>query len=167
MCRETGSAIRIRSMVPGDRAVLVGIVEAVGNFSRAEIDCALELIDIYLNNKEQKDYIVDVAEDAEGRVQGYVCWGPTPLTKGTYDLYWVATHPDVQGQGYGRALMTYVEDCIRQRQGRLLVLETSSKESYGNTVRFYERLGYELASQIRDFYDVDDDRLVFVKSISR
>jgi len=73
----------------------------------------------------------------------------------------------VQGQGYGRALMAYVEDRVREENGRLLLLETSSKESYGDTVRFYRRLGYEEASRIRDFYDVGDDMLVFAKRLSR
>ena len=86
---------------------------------------------------------------------------------GTFDLYWIATHPDAQGLGFGRALMMFVEDRVREEKGRLLILETSSKESYGDTVRFYHRMGYEQASQIRDFYDVGDDKLTFVKRLSR
>jgi len=167
MHSDVQSAIKIRAMEPADRPAVAVIVEAVGNFNQAEMDCALELIEVYLNNKNQKDYCVVVATDSECKVQGYACWGPVPLTKGTYDLYWIATHPDVQGQGYGRALMTYVEDRVREGSGRLLVLETSARESYGDTVRFYRRLGYEEASRIRDFYDVGDDMLVFVKRLSR
>lgn len=167
MHSDTQSAIRIRPMERPDRAALAELVVAVGNFNRGEIDCALELIDIYLNNENQKDYHVVVATDSESKVRGYACWGPVPLTKGAYDLYWIATHPDVQGQGYGRALMTYVEDGVREGSGRLLVLETSARESYGDTVRFYRRSGYQEASRIRDFYDLGDDKLVFVKRLSR
>ncbi len=154
-------------MEPADRAAVAEIVNAVGNFNEAEVSVALELVDIYLNNKEQKDYCIVVAADPASKVGGFACWGPVPLTKGTYDLYWIATHPDVQGQGYGRRLMAYVEDRVREEEGRLLVLETSAKESYGNTVRFYRRLGYEEASRIRDFYGVGDDMLMFVKRLSR
>ncbi len=113
-------------MERGDRPAVAAIVEAVGNFNVAEMDVAMELIDIYLNNECQKDYDVVVAEDSRKTVQGYACWGPVPLTKGTYDLYWVATHPDAHGKGYGRALMTHVEERVRERRGRLLVLETST-----------------------------------------
>ncbi len=154
-------------MQPADRPAVVEIVTAVGNFNPAEIDVALELVDTYLHDGKQKDYYIVVATDTAAKVQGYACWGPVPLTKGTYDLYWIATRPDAQGQGFGRMLMTYVEERVREEKGRLLVLETSSKESYGNTVRFYRRLGYEEASRIRDFYDVGDDMLVFVKRLSR
>ena len=150
-----------------DRPAVAEIVEKVGNFHPSEIEVALELIDIFLRDKKQRDYLVVVAEDSRSGVCGYACWGPTPLTKGTYDLYWIATHPQVQGQGYGQALMSYVEERVRTERGRLLVLETSSKESYGNTVGFYRRIGYEEASRIRDFYDVGDDKITFVKRLSR
>ena len=157
--------VHIRPLQPADRPAVAEIVSAVGNFKPMEIDCALELIDIYLHNQEQKDYRVVVAEDSHGKVRGYTCWGPVPLTAGTFDLYWIATHPDAHGLGFGRALMMFVEERAREEKGRLLVLETSSKESYGDTVRFYHRLGYEEASRIRDFYDVGDDKLTFVKRL--
>ena len=159
--------IHIRPLRAADRPAVAEIVSAVGNFKPVEIDCALELVDIYLREKDQKDYRIVAAEDDQGRVRGYACWGPVPLTRGTFDLYWIATHPDAQGLGFGRALMTFVEDRVREEQGRLLVLETSSKESYTNTVRFYNRLGYEEVSRIPDFYDVGDDKVTIVKRLSR
>jgi ribosomal protein S18 acetylase RimI-like enzyme len=167
MQSEIGTAALIRCMEVTDRSAIEEIVLSVGNFNKAEIQCALELIDIYLHVKEQKDYRIAVCEDSESRVQGYICWGPVPLTQGSYDIYWVATHPDSQGKGFGGSLIAHVENCIKEEKGRLLFIETSSKESYENTVRFYRRLGFKEASRIRDFYDVGDDKLVFVKSFSR
>jgi hypothetical protein len=66
-----------------------------------------------------------------------------------------------------RSPMEFVERRIDEDHGRLLVLETSSKESYGNTVGFYRRSGFEEASRIRDFDDADDDKITFVKRFSR
>ena len=157
----------IRNLDAADRTAVANIIEEVGNFNRAEIDCALELVDIYLSDPNQKDYQIVVAECKAGDVCGYACWGPTPLTKGTYDLYWIATHPGTQGRGVGRALMLYVEKQVFKEHGRLLILETSSKETYGKTVEFYRRLGYEEASRIRDFYDAGDDKIVFLKRLSQ
>jgi ribosomal protein S18 acetylase RimI-like enzyme len=146
-----------------DRDAVARIVTRVGNFTEAEIDCALELVDIYLRDKEQDDYRLIVAEIQPDGVRGYACWGPTPLTRGTYDLYWIATDPASRGRGIGRALMSYVEDQVRERRARLLVAETSSRDSYVDTIRFYRRLGYEQVSRIPDFYDQGDDKLIFVK----
>jgi ribosomal protein S18 acetylase RimI-like enzyme len=146
-----------------DRDAVARIVTHVGNFTAAEIDCALELVDIYIRDKEQEDYRLVVAEIKPGSVCGYACWGPTPLTRGTYDLYWIATDPASRGRGIGRALMSYVEDRMRGLRARLLVVETSSRDSYVGTVRFYRCLGYEEVSRIRDFYDRGDDKLTFVK----
>jgi ribosomal protein S18 acetylase RimI-like enzyme len=154
-------------MAPADRAAIADLVVSTDNFNQAEIDCALELVDIYLNDRNQTDYHVVVAEDAVGTVRAYACWGPVPLTKGTYDLYWIATHPEARGRGFGNALMTHVEAGVLQRDGRLLVVETSAKDSYAGTVRFYRRIGYEETSRIKDFYDIGDDRLIFIKRISR
>jgi ribosomal protein S18 acetylase RimI-like enzyme len=167
MPSDAKTAASIRPMTPGDRADVERILHRVGNFHAGEIDCALELIDIFLSDPDQNDYRIVVAEDAASVVRGYTCWGPTPLTKGTHDLYWIATDPEVQGAGFGRVLMDYVEGQVQREQGRILVAETSSKESYGNTVRFYRRLNYEEASRIRDFYDVGDDKITFVKRFSR
>ena len=154
-------------MRASDRPGVEAVIRAVGNFNPAEIDCALELVDIYLGNPNQQDYWISVAPDEDGIVRGYACWGPVPLTRGTFDLYWIATHPAVQGKGFGRALMTHVESWVREHDARLLVLETSAKPSYDGTVRFYRLQGYEEISRIQDFYDVGDDKLTFVKSISR
>jgi ribosomal protein S18 acetylase RimI-like enzyme len=148
-----------------DLPAVASLVVSVENFNQAEVDCALELIHLYLNDKDQTDYRVVVAENSASEVSAYACWGPVPLTKGTYDLYWIATHPGSRGLGLGHALMAYVEKKVLEEEGRLLVVETSGKTSYRKTVEFYRRLGYEEASRLEDFYDVGDDKLTFVKRL--
>ena len=121
-------------MAPADRSAIAELIVSVDHFNQAEVECALELIDIYLNNPHQTDYQIIVAEDL-ARLHAYACWGPVPLTRGTYDLYWIATHPGSRGRGYGRAL---IDLCRKQNSGdwrRLLVAETSAKQSYEGTDR--------------------------------
>jgi ribosomal protein S18 acetylase RimI-like enzyme len=158
--------VKIRPMVQADRSIIAGLIVSVDHFNQAEVDCALELIDIYLNNAQQTDYQVLVAEDSGSHLHAYACWGPIPLTRGAYDLYWIATHPGSRGRGFGHALVASIEDKMMANGGRLLVAETSAKKSYEGTIVFYRRLGFEEASHIKDFYDVGDDRLIFVKRLS-
>ncbi len=154
----------IRSLRASDRAAIARIVRSTGNFTPAEIETALELVDEALADGEASGYVIDVLED-DGRVVGYVCIGPTPLTDGTWDLYWIAVERTGQGKGYGQRLLRHAETEVRRRGGRLLLIETSSQESYGATIRFYERAGYRLEARIRNFYRPGDDKLVFARDL--
>ena len=70
-----------------------------------------------------------------------------------------------QGQGIGQLLLRFVENEVRRQRGRMLLIETSSKESYASTMRFYERSGYDEISRIKDFYRIEDDKVVFCKKL--
>jgi ribosomal protein S18 acetylase RimI-like enzyme len=166
MHTDAQTAVFIRAMIREDRSAIAGLIGSIENFNQAERDCAMELVDIYLNNEDQKDYWFAVAENTPSQPLAYACWGPVPLTQGTFDLYWIATHPDARSCGFGQALMAYVEGNVREQGGRLLVAETSAKESYRKTIEFYQRLNFQEVSRIPDFYDVGDDRLIFTKRLS-
>jgi ribosomal protein S18 acetylase RimI-like enzyme len=159
--------MHIRPLAPDDRSRIHEIVTAAGNFSGEEIAVAMELVDEALQTGEESGYIIVVAEapGVTAAVMGYACYGPTPLTEGTYDLYWIAVHPEAQGRGAGQALIKYAEEDIRRRGGRLLLIETSSREDYNATTGFYKRTNYELAARIRNFYHVGDDKLIFSKEL--
>lgn len=157
--------VRIRKMVSGDRGKIHMILVDTGFFTTAEIDVAMELVDSFLTTPAQKDYIVYVAEEQE-RICGYMCFGPTPVAEGTYDLYWIAVDPAAQNQGIGKKLLGFMEYEITRQQGRLILIETSSQEKYKATQAFYLRSGYHLAAQIKDFYKPGDDRMIYTKYIN-
>jgi ribosomal protein S18 acetylase RimI-like enzyme len=162
--------MKIRPAEQRDRARIHEILVSVGNFTAEEVNCAIELVDAALEHPERGEYIVHVLEEPESgpkkMVQGYVCYGPAPLTDGVFDLYWIAVDPKQQGQGVGRLLLRFVENEVRRQRGRMLLIETSSKESYGSTMRFYERSGYDEISRIKDFYRIEDDKVVFCKRLN-
>jgi len=103
---------------------------------------------------------------ADGKLQGYACWGPTPGTDRGYDLYWIAVDPRAQGGGYGTTLVRAVEELLRERGARLLVADTSSRASYAATRDFYMRGGYVERARVRGFYAVGDDRVIFSKLLA-
>jgi len=132
-------------------------------FTPEEIAVAEEQIDIGFDQPEQKDYNEMVIEDASGRTAGWMSWGPTPMTSGTYDLYWIAVDPEAQGQGLGKQLVRWLEDHVRKEGGRLILIETASQPDYEPTRQFYLKQDYTEAARIADYYRPGDDRIIYAK----
>lgn len=156
---------RLKSEHLPQLARVLAKLEANASFTPAEVACALELLQLVIDQPAQQDYLVLVAAKAEVAV-GYVLYGPVPLTSGNFDVYWIATDPEVQGDGFGRRLMTAAEEDMCQRGARMICLETSSKGSYARTRSFYDNAGYRQESVIADFYVPGDDRITYVKRFS-
>jgi ribosomal protein S18 acetylase RimI-like enzyme len=158
----------IRGLDPGDRPAIENMVIASGKFNEVEIATAMELVDEALDEGEESGYYFAVLETRgmDRKVKGYACYGPVPLTEAAFDLYWIVVEPASQGSGFGQRLLRHVEQDVLRRGGRMVLIETSSQESYGATVRFYERSGYLLAARIRNFYKAGDDKLIFQKELS-
>jgi ribosomal protein S18 acetylase RimI-like enzyme len=163
----TDALIDIRPLRRSDREPLGRILAATKVFTPEEITVALELIDIVLQNPAQKDYIIFTGVDEANEVAGYYCIGPTPMTAGTYDLYWIAVSPKMHNRGYGKELLEHAEEAIAGSGGRLIIAETSSQPKYENTRMFYIRSGYLEVARIKDYYKPDDDLVVFGKYVSQ
>jgi ribosomal protein S18 acetylase RimI-like enzyme len=157
--------VRIRRAAAGDRERMAAILIGTGRFTERETTWALELVDAALS-PGGSEYEAVVLEDGAATVQGWALFGPTPRSEGVYDLYWIAVERDQQRRGYGRALLHHVEEDVLSRNGRMLLIETSSKETYAPTVRFYEQAGYREISRIKDFYRIEDDKLVFSRNLT-
>lgn len=124
---------------------------------------AIELIDAALAEPdgEFRARVADVA----GAVAGYLCFGPTLMTDGTWDLYWIVTDPDHRGAGIGSLLLESLEREVRGLGARHIRVETSSTELYGSAQRFYQRHHYPVFARFPDFYRQGDDLLVLYKAL--
>jgi GNAT superfamily N-acetyltransferase len=151
-------------MTRDDKPAIIRLLRSLPEFEAPEIAVAEEVIDSYLNKPSESGYFVQVAE-VKPKVAGYICYGLTPLTEGTWDIYWLAVSLEKQGEGIGRSLITFAEDEIKRVSGRLIIIETSSKPGYKNTRRFYLNQGYEIVSHIPDFYAPGDCKLIFRKRL--
>lgn len=146
-----------------DFEVIRSIVVATEVFNQEEIDIAVELLEIFLNDPNQQDYEIFSYVDGDNNVQGYICIGPTPATVATYDLYWIAVDPRTQSKGVGTVLLNHVEDFLKQRGGRLLIAETSSTSKYDKTREFYERKKFQKLAHIKEYYKPNDDLVIYGK----
>jgi ribosomal protein S18 acetylase RimI-like enzyme len=157
-------SITIRPATPADRTRLSAALGSDAAFTADEIEVALELVDHAFAHGET-DYAVRVA-DLEGfPVAGYVCFGRTPMTAATYDLYWVVCHAEARGRGVATSLMEQLEIELRGRGATGIRIETGEKEGHGAARRLYHRLGYPEAARLPDFYEPGDALLVFYKRL--
>ncbi|MFN7147332.1 MAG: GNAT family N-acetyltransferase [Myxococcota bacterium] len=154
----------IRPLAAADRAALDEALRRCGAFSDEEIVVANEVLDGGLEHGLDGDYPHLVAE-VDGRAEGYVCVGKTPMTRGTWHLYWICVHPRAQKLGVGRALQAAAEDFVRARGGERVVLETSGRPDYARTRRFYADAGYAEVGRIVDYYKPGDDCVYFCKAL--
>ena len=155
---------QLRHLNASDRGRIEEITRAVGLFREDEIPVALEVFDEALRVSSSDAPYVALGADVDGRLAGWICWGPTPCTLGTYDLYWMAVDPSVQGSGVGTALIIEMERVLAGT-ARLIVVETAGRPDYSATRAFYEARGYRATATIPDFYAPGDDQVVFVKSV--
>lgn len=130
--------------------------------------CALELVEAACGAApaEHPDYRVLVADPGGEELAGYVCYGPTPMTAATWDLYWIASSPAFRGKGAGHLLLLAMEEAVRGRGGTNVRIETSSQGEYAATRSFYERHRYPEASRLRDFYKPGDDLVTLYKRLA-
>lgn len=138
-------------------------------FSRDEIDCALSLVDESFADPGQADpyrFLVAADRADAAHVLGYACFGTTPLTHGTCDLYWIAVDPTLHGGGIGRALFQEVERMLGADGQHQLVIETSSRADYAPTRAFYLGVGCVEAARVPDFYARGDDKVFYVKRLA-
>jgi ribosomal protein S18 acetylase RimI-like enzyme len=141
---------------------IIHLIERAGVFGRADVACVRELLDDYFHKPDHGGYEFIVYRHDSG-LAGMACYGPAPLTEGTFNLYWICVAPEVQGRGIGRLLWSKVEGCIRRHGVRLLIAETSGLPAYRRARDFYLANGCQRQATIPDYYAPGDDLVVYAK----
>ena len=159
--------MRTRSPLPPDRDALTELLapRTGSPFRPEEESCAIELLAAVLDPPEGNTYEARVLVDEADRPLAYACFGLTPMTDATYDLYWLVTSALHRGAGLGTALLGDIESELRGRRARTVRIETSSLEGQGGALRFYEKVGYAVVGRIPDFYRPGDDLLTLAKRL--
>jgi len=157
----------LRPVGRAHRARLEQLTRGTGLFREEEVATAVELLDASLGERGSDDYRFVGAFERQGdALQGYACWGPTPGTEATWDLYWIVVARERQGAGIGTQLLNEVESQLTAHGARLVVVETSSRPDYEPTRRFYQARGYTRAATIPGYYAPGDDLVVYTKDLT-
>jgi ribosomal protein S18 acetylase RimI-like enzyme len=156
----------IRPTTPADTPTLVALTDATGFFKPLEVVALQEVFDDYFATNQADGHVSVTFETADGLL-GFAYYAPTPMTDRTWHLYWIAVAKTQQSRGVGGEILKFVENDIRERGGRLLVIETSSTSHYEPTRRFYLKHGYKEATTIEDFYADHDGMTVFTRRLDK
>jgi GNAT superfamily N-acetyltransferase len=161
--------MHIRSPLLKDRKCLEELLAAPnGNpFRQEEVECAMELLHAVLVPPSGNTYEGLVGVNEADEPITYACFGATPMTEGTFDVYWMVTSFSLRGTGLGAKLLSSLESRLSARGACSIRIETSSLEGQGGARRFYERCGYKLVGVIPDFYRRGDDLVTLVKRLSQ
>lgn len=157
----------LRPLLARDRGPLAALLRSVDSFGDADVEVALELIDEVIARASATSYRVLVAlgTEEDEPLLGYVCFGATPMTDTTFDLYWIAVDPRARGRGVAGVLCAALEHHARETGAKNIRVETSSEDEYAAATRFYRRQGFDECGRIPDFYRVGEDLLTFVKRV--
>ena len=155
--------ITIRALVSQDREIWYEMMQKTGIFSVQAINLAMELVDTYLFNSEQKEYQVVVGLDSQEEVVAFACYGPVAGTAGTFRLHWLVVTPACQHHGIGAKLLDWVERKMQTDGARLIVIEITSDENYATFINFFIKHHYKQAGRIKNYYRAGEDMLFYIK----
>ncbi len=154
--------ITTRKATKSDRAELLALVAAQDNFDVLEREVAQEVIDDGLTCKD--DYEILVAGEQGGKLVGFICFGPIPLTECSFDLYWIATCPATVARALAGGCWPPWKRQLRRTKA-VVYIDTSSTPGYDKARAFYEKHGYQVAARLKDFYHPGDDRVIYRKEL--
>lgn len=152
-----------KGITANDRKSIEELLRSTGYFYEFEIAIALEIADDTLNKDTNgTGYHWMKVSDDEGLV-AFANYGKNPFSTHSWDLYWIAVHPDSQNKKTGSALLKAIEDDVRDSGGKILWIETSGRPLYASTEGFYKRNGYTLQASLKDFYAPGDPKQIYSK----
>ena len=151
---------KIRAVTPADIDGLKKVVDSSALFPSEYLD---EMISDYFNNEDTQDIWFTYFDDNKPVAIGYCV--PEKLTDGTYNLLAVGVSQDSQRKGVASEMMKYIEQLLKHKDGRILIVETSSDDAQIGARKFYQKIGYTQEATIRDFWKDEEDKIVFWKKL--
>jgi ribosomal protein S18 acetylase RimI-like enzyme len=151
--------LSVRPLQRDDLAGVRLVLDSTGLFPASMLDAMAEP---YLGADAPHLWLVAVRG---GQTLGFAYCEPERMTDGTFNLLAIAVSTDAQRSGVGAALIREIENAVRYKNGRLLLVETSSDPDQEGARAFYLKDGFTEEARIRDFYAPGQTKIVFWKRV--
>ena len=155
----------IRPITHDDVETVVAIAVEAGLFSEDESAFLDKMLSDYFDHSKDDGHTCIIIEEA-GEGLGVAYYEPARATDRTWYLTMIGVRPDRQGRGYGSELLKYVEQALQTDGQRILLVETLGIAEFAQTRAFYKKCGYTKEAQVRDYYAVGDDMVLFRKDLN-
>ncbi|MFH1287086.1 MAG: GNAT family N-acetyltransferase [bacterium] len=154
-----------------EKETYLEIAKKTSVFNSAEIEILEEVLTDCFDNPKTT-YILFEEVNEVGAIHelplllGFAIFGRSPMTKFSWDIYWMVVDKESQRKGVGKKIQKRIENYVlKQDKKANLCIETSSKPEYAATRNFYKNTGFEEIGQIPDFYKENDSLVIFHKSL--
>jgi ribosomal protein S18 acetylase RimI-like enzyme len=154
----------IRRILPADSPALVALSASSGLFKPDELDAIQGMLDDYHATNAANGHQM-ITYDEGGTLVGMAYFVPKDFTDRVWELLMIAVDASRHRQGIGSAILLAVERAVRSANGRLLLIETSSKSTFERTRQFYRKHGYTEVAHIPDFFADGDGKASFIKRV--
>jgi ribosomal protein S18 acetylase RimI-like enzyme len=149
----------IRHTKATDTEAIMRMVADSGQFDDEGQSYVRETLENHLEGESGEIWLT--ADD--GEPVGVAYCAPEPVASGAWNLQMLWTRADRNRAGHGGSLVKHLEAELRNRNARLLIVETSGLPNFAPARAFYVKCGFIHEATIRNFFAVGDDKLVFTK----
>jgi GNAT superfamily N-acetyltransferase len=149
----------IRLVEKEDLPKIKAVIDSSNLFAPGLLD---DMIAGFFNRTEESIWLTH--DDDEPIFVAYAA--PEEMTIGTWKLHLIAIHQNHQGKGIGGIAMGHMEDILKARGERILLVETPVLDNFEDTLKFYLEKGYTLEARISDFYQEGQDKIIFWKRLN-
>ncbi|MEM9796810.1 MAG: GNAT family N-acetyltransferase [Pseudomonadota bacterium] len=152
----------IRPARPGDAARLKAVCTDCGLFAAEELSYVHADIDAWTTGETSRQWLL---ADRDGD-HGAAMVAPEEMSDNVWNMLFLGVAASGQRRGIGRALLAAVESMVRDRSGRLLLIDTASTEDFTPARTLYASAGYRQEAVIREYYGDGIDRVTFAKRLA-
>ena len=153
----TTANISIRATVAEDTPGLQSMLDTIHLFPG---DMLPELIAGFFDGSEHAVWLTALRD---GAPVGLCFARPESLTDRTWSIMALGVGRGAQRGGVGAALMSHMEEALRERGTRLVIIETSSGADYAAARAFYAAQNYRQVAVVPDYWSDGDDKVTFAK----
>ncbi|MBD2089693.1 GNAT family N-acetyltransferase [Microcoleus sp. FACHB-1515] len=155
----------IRPVTLDDTDALIALADSIELFSSDELEELRQMLDNSLS-KDSDAHPFWITDDEDNELVALAYCEPERMTNGTWNLQLIGVRPTHQKQGRGAKLLRFLEQTLRERGARILLVETLGTPDFEYVRSFYRRNGFDEEARIREFYAEGADKIVFRKALS-